>query len=265
MSNLENFGKRQNSFTGTFGTGQVKFITANETFVVPSGISSVRVRVWGAGGHNPTGGTAKGGGGGGGFAIKTITGLTSGSSIAVTVGTSGGASSSFGAYVSATGGSNSNTATGGAGGSGVGGDINNTGGSGGDNNNVNAYGAGGGGASYFGGGGNALDDPAQRSFGFIGGAVGASKSFSNTSTRPANNIRFYSDVRKFDSFDWSDLDYICTGASATDDYVTGTSLTENFNGAGGSGFVYGAFPAGGGGNPFGGMNTFGGGLVVVEY
>ena len=85
MSNLENFGKDRNPFTGVFGTGKVKYFWVNGTFTVPASITSVRVRCWGSGGY--TNGRF-GGGGGGGFAMKTITGLTSGASISVTVPTS---------------------------------------------------------------------------------------------------------------------------------------------------------------------------------
>ena len=64
--------------TEVFGSGQQVFITSTRSFVVPPGVTSVRVRVWGAGGT----GTAQSGktpgrsGSGGGFAMKTITGLT---------------------------------------------------------------------------------------------------------------------------------------------------------------------------------------------
>ncbi len=47
-----------NPVTGIFGTGKINFYVSNTTFIVPEGITSVRVRLWGAG--------AKGGGGGGG-------------------------------------------------------------------------------------------------------------------------------------------------------------------------------------------------------
>lgn len=129
--------------SGTFGTGQYKFFTANSNFIVPTSITSVRVRVWGAGGES----YSANGGGGGGFSMKTITGLTPGSTIAVTVGTTAGATSSFGTYCSATGGGNQ------AGGSGSGGEINNSGGNGGNGNYASAGGAG----NYFGRGGDGVE------------------------------------------------------------------------------------------------------------
>lgn len=101
-----------------FGTGVQSFTTSG-TFVVPNGVTQVEVEVWGggAGSYASVANGPSGGGSGGGYARKRITGLTAGQSIAVTVGqggsggtTAGGAAtpgmtSSFGPYVSATGGS----------------------------------------------------------------------------------------------------------------------------------------------------------------
>src|SRR6185312_14155685 len=107
--------------------------------------SQVEVEVWGAGSgsYASVPGLPSGGGSGGGYARKRITGLTPGQAINVTVGTGGtagnvsgvaptaGGSSSFGSYVSASGGalnylattaSPQNGAT--PGGVGVGGDVN---------------------------------------------------------------------------------------------------------------------------------------------
>lgn len=120
------------------------------TFTVPTGIDKIRVLVVGGGGSG-----SYGGGGGGGAAIKTITGLTPGATITVTVGGTGG-TSSFGSYASATGGGNGANAYGGAGGGATGGDVN-IGGQGGDGgcsacaSGVSWYGAGG--SSIIGGGG----------------------------------------------------------------------------------------------------------------
>jgi len=93
------------------------------SWTVPTGVTTCRVRVWGGGGS----GAAGIAGGGGGFVLKTITSLPAGT-VTVTVGVGGnagnnpgtGGTSSFGAYVTATGGRN-NPSTGGAGSSG---DIN---------------------------------------------------------------------------------------------------------------------------------------------
>lgn len=167
--------------SGTFGTC-VTFYTQSGCFVVPSGISSVRVRLWGAGGGGATAaGTA--GGGGGGFALRTITGLTSGTCIPVTIGAFGpavvGGTSSFGSFVSATGGScNGGTAVA-AGGTGLCGDINRCGGS-----SCNAAGAGnaggGGSGNYFGNGGCFI-------LGACSGISGAGACFSTVPFSPGGN------------------------------------------------------------------------------
>jgi len=106
------------------------------SWTVPPGVTTVRVRAWGGGGGSPTGQGTQYAGGGGGFALKTITNLPAGT-VTVTIGSGGtssnpgtGGNSSFGSYVSATGGKN---AAGGAtvtGGVGSGGDINMYGGGG---------------------------------------------------------------------------------------------------------------------------------------
>ena len=119
--------------------------TTSGTFTVPPGITTVKVTVTGGGGAGGTHSSQpSGGGGAGGRAIKIITGLTPGSTIAVTVGSGGAASASpasggsggtsaFGAYVSATGGAGGIGGTGGAvnagaaGGIGINGDVNSAG------------------------------------------------------------------------------------------------------------------------------------------
>lgn len=104
---------------GSGGANQQTFLSSG-TFTVPAGVTSVRVKVFGAGGGgngvNTGGGISEGGwGGGGGIAEATVSGLTPGGTVTVTVGTGGsgthnatagtGGTSSFGSYVSATGGS----------------------------------------------------------------------------------------------------------------------------------------------------------------
>lgn len=105
------------SLRSGFGTG-VRTFTTSGAFVVPSGVTQVEVELWGGGsGTFPSSPSMPGGGGsGGGYARKRVTGLTPGQSVEVTVGRggdagltnggnpSGGGSSSFGSYVSATGG-----------------------------------------------------------------------------------------------------------------------------------------------------------------
>jgi hypothetical protein len=97
----------------------VQSFTANGVFTVPPGVRQVEVEVWGAGSGSfaSVAGLPSGGGAGGGYAKKLVTGLTSGQAITVTVGAggvagtttgslaTGGATSSFGTFVSATGGS----------------------------------------------------------------------------------------------------------------------------------------------------------------
>lgn len=121
--------------------GGVQFFSADGTFTVPDYVTRVKVTVVAGGGRGGTvtGFGAAGGGGGGGCAMEVVTGLTPGGTVSVTVGAGGtsgtptGGNSSFGAYVSATGGaaggntSNSNSGgAAGAGGTGSGGDINGT-------------------------------------------------------------------------------------------------------------------------------------------
>jgi len=131
-----------------FGSG-IQSFTASGNFVVPAGVTQVEVEVWGGGAGSyasvsgTPSGSSSGGGSGGGYARKRITGLTPGQSIVVVVGSGGnygtigggsatsGGTSSFGAYLSATGGSLNclasvtspqNGAT--PAGTGVGGDVN---------------------------------------------------------------------------------------------------------------------------------------------
>ena len=123
--------------------------TGTNTFTIPAGVTKVKVTVVGGGGGGAGSVSAinqGGGGGAGGTSIETITGLTPGGTVTVTVGAGGagiysgtgtsGGTSSFGAYCSATGGAGGVTISGlggvgGAGGVGSGGNVNLTGGSGG--------------------------------------------------------------------------------------------------------------------------------------
>lgn len=86
-----------NPFSGSFGSGKIMVFTAsNAAWSIPS--DKLRVRCFGGGGQ---GGSTEGssGGGGGGFTLKTISGLTIGSTVAITAGAG---TNSFGAYCSAT-------------------------------------------------------------------------------------------------------------------------------------------------------------------
>lgn len=171
-------GDGQWSFAG--GLQGIQVFTASGTFTVPDGVTRVKVTVIGGGGGGGSTGTggalSSSGGGGGGVAIKYITGLTPGETIAVTVGAGGaantsGGTSSFGAFCSATGGTGgaTNTTSSRAGGTATGGDINIPGGPSGVGGSAsvtfntgygtataNAAAGGGGGGAGGGAGGNAF-------------------------------------------------------------------------------------------------------------
>jgi hypothetical protein len=168
------------STTATNATHGVKAFTSTGTFVVPAGITTVWVTICGGGGG---GGGAVGGSGGGADAkiAQPVTGLTPGEEIAITIGAkgkggvSGGASataggtSSFGSFVSASGGGKGNNA------SGSGGAAGGPGGAKG-NTSTAAMGANGGG-SMFGAGGIGGTGAGGDAGGYgAGGAGGASAS-----------------------------------------------------------------------------------------
>ncbi|HST75462.1 MAG TPA: hypothetical protein VLJ20_08830 [Acetobacteraceae bacterium] len=125
-----------------FASGVQSFGTSG-SFTVPAGVTTVEVEVWGAGSgsYASTSTAPSGGGGGGGYARRRIAGLTPGQAIPVTIGAGGaagttttgpgpGGTSSFGTFVSATGGGLNSLANisapqnGAPAGQGVGGDIN---------------------------------------------------------------------------------------------------------------------------------------------
>ena len=146
-----------------FASG-VQTFAASGNFIVPNGVSQLEVEMWGGGSgtYASIAGSAAGGGSGGGYARKRITSLMTGQMIPVTIGAGGGAgspgippgaggTSSFGPYVSATGGGLNGLALVAAPqngayppGSGVGGDVNITGSAG--QNAIGAQGGLGGGA-----------------------------------------------------------------------------------------------------------------------
>lgn len=121
------------------------------TYTIPTGVTTLSMEVFGAGGRGGNNGTGGGGGGGYSFGVFTV---VPGSTLAVKIGTPGvsptAGTSSVTGYIIATGGANGvtvanpNVGGGGAGGVGSGGSVNFTGGTGG-----------GGYFTYFGGGGGA--------------------------------------------------------------------------------------------------------------
>ena len=75
---------------GIAGIGGQLF-TSNGTFTIPTGVTLLKVTVVGGGGGSGAGGAyvGGGGGGGGGAAIKYLTGVTAGNTLAVTIGSGG--------------------------------------------------------------------------------------------------------------------------------------------------------------------------------
>ena len=260
--------------SGTFGTGLIQvYGVGSHTFTVPSGISSVRVRCWGAGGGGCGSSSSYSGGGGGGFAMKTITGLTSGTDITVTVGAGGavftsGGTTSFGTYVSATGGSSANSSSSEqVGGSGSGGDVNYIGGSSSGN-----YANGGGCASMWGngamgnasltlrvsGGAGAGQNTNSEGYGNTGlfmatsfgsqGLVGSGNATSTTS----NNSGLL-------AMPLNSIDMIGTGPGG------GVAGGQGKNGGGGGMNTGGSFPGGGSGSGSSSRCIGGDGLLIVEW
>lgn len=151
------------------------------TWTKPTGLKYVIVEVQAAGGNGASvtsSDDAVGGGGGGGYAKKLIAAASLGTTETVTIGAVG-ASSSFGSHCSATSGSSpaTNSVTGGAGGTGTGGDINIAGGRGGDGMGATTGFSGAGGASVLGSGAPSAKEGQD---GFAGGAYGGGGSGANT-------------------------------------------------------------------------------------
>lgn len=278
--------------TRPFGTGTVRFFTSTTTWTVPPGITTVRARVWGGGanGNRTTGkSTTVSSGGGGGFAMRVITGLTPGSTVTITVpaisttpGAAGG-TCSFGAFVSATGGSNGST-----GGSGSNGDINFTGGSG---NTFSSGGGGGGVANLFGNGGNgAGGDNLINNNGASGGGGSTINSTGVSGTNGGSSLfaqgglaagaanspgaasnSIHSGYAPTTGNEQRSLDLIGVGGGGGGGNLYSTSRYRGQNGVnGGGGGSYngtGGFPGGGAGSPMTDSQASIGapGLVVVEW
>jgi hypothetical protein len=189
------------------GFAAIDSFTSSGTFTVPIGVTQVRVTVIGGGGAGGTHTTIpSGGGGAGGHGSATITGLTPGSQIPVTVGAGGsaftggatgqggsGGTSSFGTYVSATGGSGGGggsvvtTAAGGGGGSSVGGNVNFSGSCGTDSIIPAARGGDGGGPGAGRGTTGLVQGIAGYGYGGGGGGGGSSSTSGTGTGAPGGN------------------------------------------------------------------------------
>ena len=220
-----------NPFSGVFGNGEMQIFPNSGTFIVPPGVSRVRVRLWGAGSSYSSGSPS-----GGGFAMRVIQ-LGTTTSVAVTVGASGaitGGTSSFGSFVSATGGTNGTS----GGGTGIGGDVNYTGGGGNGS-------AGGGAANLFGNGFPAASTGGGGPFGSSGSTI---TSTSGAPIPPTSGMITPS------------IDFIGTGGGGAS---TTNGSAEGINGGGTGRDFKGGFPGGGGGSSLGYQG--GRGFVIVEY
>ena len=175
------------------GFASMQVFTSSGNFVVPNGVTSVRVTAvggGGAGGYHST--MPSGGGGAGAQAVGVVSGLTPGQVIAVTVGAGGaapsaydngnnGGASSFGSYMTAGGGVGGNGGTaanfanaGGAGGVAYGGQLNITGSIGTDSIVVACRGGDGGAPGNGRGASGPLSGIAAASYGGGGGGGGCS-------------------------------------------------------------------------------------------
>jgi hypothetical protein len=236
--------------TGKFGTGRVQVFTEDATFTIPVESNGVvRVRLFGAGSNGASGQA----GAGGGFAIKTISGLTVGSTETITVGTG---TSSFGTHVSATAGAS------GTPGAGVGGDFNASGGTA-----LGSLPGGGGVGSLFGKGGNGSSNATGGSGGSGGGGGGNAGGGSGISGRGGNGSAQPSGQGDSGESVFSSIDYLGTGGGGGGCAETGTTYGGSGTNGGGGGFgnqgSNGGFPGGGAGP---GPSSKGGrGLVIVEW
>lgn len=168
----------------------IQVFETNGTFVVPDGVIEIFVELVGGGGAGQ--GTDKtsylcSGGGGGGYSAKLIKDIPPLSQIPITVGLGGtgnGGTSSFGSYVSATGGKKGTEATlSGLAGVGVGGDINLNGQEGGWGGAKSAAPNGNGGSSYFGGGAVVPGSNNNGNPGVVPGTGGSGSNNANTTMR----------------------------------------------------------------------------------
>jgi hypothetical protein len=246
-----------NPITGVFGSGNIMVYAGSTnpsavaqtsttfTWTVPAGVDAVRVRLWGGGGYLN--------GAGGGFAIKSIYGLSGTTSVLITVGFGGnsvtvnGATSSFGSFVSATGGVSANVTAG----TGTGGDINTSGGAG----STAAQSGGGGVGSIFGNGASAFSNYFnQNTFG--GGGAGVYEATNGSGAgfigAGASDNQHRAPGSGIDQFS---IDFLGTGGG-------GGYVTNGRNGGGGGRSSHGGIPGGGGGSTSG---LGAPGFVIVEW
>jgi hypothetical protein len=172
------------------GFSNMSVFTSSGTWTVPAGVTKCKVTVVGGGGGSPDPAnysfTNSAGGGAGGAAIK-ICSITPGVNITITVGSggtggypvSGGGTSSFGSFCSASGGAYGGlgyySSAGGLGGIGSSGDLNIRGGNGGGGWNIpDTFDFRGGGGSSILGGGGADSSGGTLNGGQYGGGGGAS-------------------------------------------------------------------------------------------
>lgn len=277
-------------FQGVYGSGKYRQYQVAGTYnwTCPANVYWVRARVVGAGGAGVQGGVG-GAGGGGGFAMG-LCAVTPGVTYTVIVGAGGatagaaGGTSSFGAFLTATGGLGGATRTGGAG---SGGDFQSTGGNGGTGvgagggasasqlgdggNGAGSGGAGGGGGGV--GGNHATTAAGASAFGSTSDqtgspdVVGARSSAAGTTNAINAPLRF-----PFDGFVGGG------GAGSTGGNFggvgagSGANTTSNIGGGGGGGGVAGnssglgdGAPGGGGGSGPSQFGRGGVGVVVLEY
>jgi hypothetical protein len=152
---LKSNGTTWQSVAVPFGFTNLTAFTSSGTWTVPAGVTKCKVTVIGGGGAVDN---YFAGGSGGGTAIKIVSGLTPGGTVAITIGAGGtyignsGGTSSFGSYCSASGGQGGQTTAGFPSIPGIGsnGDLNFRGYGGGSFDLVNTFGQYFGGGSFFG-------------------------------------------------------------------------------------------------------------------
>ena len=233
-------------FSGQFGSGEIRFFLENDVFIAPKK-GTYRVRLWGAGASgsywhksseaNPFRASS---GSSGGFAMKKID-LDKNQAVQVTVGkglpNQSGGTSSFGAFVSATGGIINNVFNVGyfeGSGNGVGGDIN--------KNGLNGFCVAG------------VSQDSIKNDARLTGSISPNVVFDAQEKK--NSIKYADFLEFLDS-----IDFIGMG---------GEKDSYPYNGAGGgvgqsnSSGGKGGLPAGGGSAFYGSASAGGDGLVVVE-